>query len=339
MNKTDKKKDRPFVFVRCLTYNHEKYIEDALKGFVMQKTDFPFVVVIVNDASPDNTKSVIEKYITSVCSSNNIKHEQTEYAEIVSATPDNNPNGLLYVLNLYENHFQKKSHRPYYKQLSDKATYWAECDGDDYWIDPYKLQKQVDFMEAHPECSVTFHRCKHFSTYTNKWSDDGLDTYIINNEPTEITIPQFFKHWCTQPLTMMYRTEALDMSVAKKYKHFWDTYFIYHLLCAGKGYLLPFVGGVHIIQAKGMSGGLQSDVQRCEFELISADELHAVNHNVYTKKYWQDTVIWSWNTFEHFGEKQKLRGLILKEWRQFPCDMTGVIWIQTKRKIKNWMKK
>ena len=116
-------------------------------------------------------------------------------------------------------------------------------------------------------------------------------------------------------------------------------YFIYHLLCAGKGYLLPFVGGVHIIQAKGMSGGLQSEVQRCEFELISADELHAVNRNEYTKKYWQDTIIWSWNTFEHSGEKQKLRGLILKEWRQFPCDMTEVMWIQTKRKIKNWMKK
>lgn len=307
---TDKKKDRPFVFVRCLTYNHEKYIEDALKGFIMQKTDFPFLAVVIDDCSTDGTADIVRRY-------------EAQYPDIIKG---------IYLPHNFRSRGEDK--RPYYQEYVDKATYWAECEGDDYWTDPYKLQKQVDFLEAHPECSVTFHRCKHLNTYTNQWSDDGLEKYVINNEPTEISIPQFFKQWCTQPLTMMYRNKAFDISVAKKYNHFWDMYFIYHLLCVGKGYLLPFVGGVHIIQAKGMSGGLQNNIQRCEFELMSADELHAVNRNEFTKKYWQDTVIWSWNTFEHSGEKQKLRNFILKEWRMFPWDMTEVMWIQTKRKIK-----
>lgn len=337
---TDKKNDRPFVLVLCMTYNHEAYIEDALNGFVLQKTDFPFVVSIIDDASTDNNTSVIMDYLKRVvCDADEVNPKIEECGKVIDATPSNNPNCSLHVVFLSENHFGKRSKRPYYIQFEEKAKYIAMCEGDDYWTDPYKLQKQVDFMEAHLECSVSFHRCKHLNTYINQWSDDGLEKYIINNEPTEISIPQFFKHWCTQPLTMMYRRSSYDTSIRAKYNHFWDMYFIYHLLCAGKGYLLPFVGGVHIIQANGMSGGLQSDVQRCEFELISADELHAVNHNKYTKKYWQDTVIWSWNTFEHSGEKQKLRGLILKEWRQFPCDMTEVMWIQTKRMIKNWMKK
>lgn len=61
-NMIDKKKDRPFVFVRCLTYNHEKYIEDALKGFLMQKTDFPFLAVVIDDCSTDGTADIVRRY-------------------------------------------------------------------------------------------------------------------------------------------------------------------------------------------------------------------------------------------------------------------------------------
>lgn len=304
------------VSICVLSYNHEKYLRDCLDGIVMQKTSFPIEAWVHDDASTDSSADIIKEY-------------QQKYPDIIKP--------ILQKENQYSKLHGGILDTIVFPQCIGK--YIALCEGDDYWTDPYKLQKQVAFMEAHPECSVSFHRCKHLNTYTNQWSDDGLDKYIINNEPTEISIPQFFKHWCTQPLTMIYRRSSYDTSIRAKYKHFWDMYFIYHLLCAGKGYLLPFVGGVHIIQAKGMSGGLQSEVQRCEFELISADELHAVNHNKYTKKYWQDTVIWSWNTFEHSGEKQKLRGLILKEWRMFPWDMTEVMWIQTKRKIKSWLKK
>ena len=328
------------VAIRCMTFLHANYITDALNGFCMQQTEFPYVCMVVDDASTDGEQNVIREYIAEHFVVTETREIADGLGEYVIAKHKINANcDLVYVelsQNLYRERERKLSLIRFWQEM---AKYEALCEGDDYWTDPYKLQKQVDFMEAHPKCSVSFHRCKHLNTYMNKWSDDGLEKYIINNKPTEISIPQFFKHWCTQPLTMMYRRSSYDTSIRTKYNHFWDMYFIYHLLCAGKGYLLPFVGGVHIIQANGMSGGLQSEVQRCEFELISADELHAVNHNKYTKKYWQDTVIWSWNTFEHSGEKQKLRSFILKEWHMFPWDMTEVMWIQTKRKIKSWLKK
>lgn len=129
---TDKKKDRPFVFVRCLTYNHEKYIEDALKGFVMQKTDFPFLAVVIDDCSTDGTADIVRRY-------------EAQYPDIIKG---------IYLPYNFRSRGEDK--RPYYQEYVDKATYWAECEGDDYWTDPYKLQKQVDFMEANPEYGVCY---------------------------------------------------------------------------------------------------------------------------------------------------------------------------------------
>lgn len=129
---TDKKKDRPFVFVRCLTYNHEKYIEDALKGFVMQKTDFPFLAVVIDDCSTDGTADIVRRY-------------EAQYPDIIKG---------IYLPHNFRSRGEDK--RPYYQEYVDKATYWAECEGDDYWTDPYKLQKQVDFMEMNPECGLCY---------------------------------------------------------------------------------------------------------------------------------------------------------------------------------------
>ncbi len=202
---TDKKKDRPFVFVRCLTYNHEKYIEDALNGFAMQKTDFPFVVTIVNDASPDKTAEVIKNFILKNCNSEDISYEQTSYADIIMARPIANTNCLLYVLNLFENHFRKKTHRPYYKQFTDKANYWAECEGDDYWIDPYKLQKQVDYMEEHPDCTCYAHNSLLLKTATQQIA-------LFNKElfhAKDYELSEFLnKTWFTPTQSLLYRKEA-----------------------------------------------------------------------------------------------------------------------------------
>lgn len=151
---TDKKKERPFVFVRCMTFNHEAYIKDALNGFVMQQTNFPFVVAIVDDASTDNNARVIREYLQRVCDSDSIKSTIEEYGKVIDATPLDNPNCLLHVVLLNENHYLKKTKRPYYAQYEDAAKYVAMCEGDDYWTDPLKLQKQVDFMEANPEYSL-----------------------------------------------------------------------------------------------------------------------------------------------------------------------------------------
>lgn len=131
--------DQVMVSVFCLTYNHEKYIEGALEGFVNQKTNFKFEVFVHDDASTDGTAAIIREY-------------EQKY-------PD-----LFTVIYQTENQFQKNFHVP--RELlvpMARGKYFAWCEGDDYWTDPYKLQKQFDFMESHPEYSLCLHRAlKHW---------------------------------------------------------------------------------------------------------------------------------------------------------------------------------
>lgn len=115
------------VCIYCMTYNHEKYLADALEGFVMQKTNFPFIAVVIDDFSTDGTADILRKY-------------EAKYPDIIKA------------VYLQENYYsQRKSKRPFLEPYDSQAKYIAMCEGDDYWTDPYKLQKQVDFLEAHED--------------------------------------------------------------------------------------------------------------------------------------------------------------------------------------------
>ena len=136
------------VLIRCFTYNHEQYIEDALKGFIIQKTNFPFVAVIVDDASTDNTANIIRRY-------------EAEYPDIIKG------------IYLKENHYsQKKKKAPYLESWRNKCKYEAVCEGDDYWFDPFKLQKQIDFLESNSNYVLS---------YTNKIVVNSSNKRIIVN--------------------------------------------------------------------------------------------------------------------------------------------------------------
>ncbi len=122
--------DSPMVSIICNAYNHDKYIRSALDGFVMQKTNFPFLVLIHDDASTDKTADIIKEY-------------ESKYPDIIKP---------IYQT---ENQYHKKDgtiRRLQAERL--KTKYVAICEGDDYWTDPLKLQKQFDFMEANPEYTL-----------------------------------------------------------------------------------------------------------------------------------------------------------------------------------------
>ena len=112
-------------------YNHEKYIEDALKGVVSQKTNFNFRLLIGEDFSTDNSRQIIENY-------------RNSYPSIIF------PSYRERNLGAHENS----------KLLFAQATskYIAICEGDDYWTGIYKIQTQVDFLEANPDFAICFHR-------------------------------------------------------------------------------------------------------------------------------------------------------------------------------------
>jgi glycosyltransferase involved in cell wall biosynthesis len=128
MNRTE-----PLLSIICPTYNQEKFIAQTLDGFVMQKTEYPFEIIVHDDASTDNTPNISREY-------------ELKF-------PD-------FFKNIYqiENQFSKAIMSVTKITFSAaRGKYLVLCEGDDYWTDPYKIQKQISFLETHPEYVGCFH--------------------------------------------------------------------------------------------------------------------------------------------------------------------------------------
>ena len=154
------------VSVLCLAYNHEKYIRQTLDGFVMQKTNFRFEIIVHDDASTDTTADIIREYAQ-------------RYPALIRS-----------VLQSVNQHSQKISIWKNHVNHLIKGRYVALCEGDDFWTDPLKLQKQFDAMEANPECSMCVHRIRQVA-------EDGTDTGTFrpswDMEACRLDVPGFLK--------------------------------------------------------------------------------------------------------------------------------------------------
>ncbi len=126
------KSEFPVVSICCITYNHAKYIKSALDGFLKQHTDFDYEILIHDDCSTDGTTEIIK-----------------DYAE---RYPD-----IIFPLYEDENQWVKgRRGNLEFNYPRARGKYIALCEGDDYWIDEYKLQKQVEYLENHPECGLCY---------------------------------------------------------------------------------------------------------------------------------------------------------------------------------------
>lgn len=161
------KKSNFKVCVRCFTFNQAKYITETMDGFCKQKTKFPFVCCIVDDASTDGEQLVITQYMEEnfnfIDTDISYKRE-TDYANIIYARHKTNNNCIFAVLLLKENLYSKKEgykKMQYISEWRDNVEYEALCEGDDYWIESSKLQKQVDFLENNHDyaCCLTRYIC------------------------------------------------------------------------------------------------------------------------------------------------------------------------------------
>ncbi|WP_214225534.1 glycosyltransferase [Pedobacter sp. B4-66] len=177
------------VSICCTTYNHEKYIAQAIEGFLMQKTTFAFEILIGEDWSTDNTRQIVETYQK--------KHPQL--IKILSGKTNIGSGGNL--INVINN---------------AKGKYYAFCDGDDFWIDAHKLQKQVDFLEL----NQNFVACSHYSKVID---DKDETTYVAKNlVPLEYTYDDLLMDRKGET-----RTASLMFKATKEFENLGETNWFY----------------------------------------------------------------------------------------------------------------
>lgn len=187
MNKTNNI-EAPLVSIRCITYNHEKYIRDALEGFIMQKTNFKFEAIVHDDASTDNTAAIIREYAE-------------KYPNIIKPIFET------------ENQYSKKDGslaRIMNEAIHPNAKYVAFCEGDDYWTDPNKLQLQVEFMERHSECTLTYHACK------NILEEKDKEYYLMGETVNESYQKEELLEYPFQTATILIKKEVLFSELYKR---------------------------------------------------------------------------------------------------------------------------
>ena len=210
----------PKLSVILITYNHEKYIEKALDSVLSQVTDFPFEIVIGDDCSPDDTKNIIREY-------------RDKYPDIIRIVHREKNTGRP-TLNVYET------------TMKCRGDYLAYLEGDDYWTDSDKLQKQMDFLNEHPEYIACTHSHKMIDDNGNDITDPEIlkisDMYKWSGE---FTMDDFEKsgfwpgHYASVVSKNIYKNKKHDYTILYKSHDFVDDgQILSFLLMEGKIYRL-----------------------------------------------------------------------------------------------------
>lgn len=182
------------VMVQCITYNQSKYIEDTLKGFAMQQTNFPFVCCIYDDASTDGEQEVLKRWIENHCNSESVESYDHPLTIILMASDKDNPN-CIYAIHLQKvNTWGKPEKQEMMSHWEKRCEYIALCEGDDYWIDPLKLQKQVDFLDENPGYVMVYTNAKKYYQREDRlveWNygqqDNSYESLLLHNPVPTLT--------------------------------------------------------------------------------------------------------------------------------------------------------
>ena len=246
------------VLVFCATYNQSKYIEDTLNGFAMQKTNFPYVCLVMDDCSTEGEQDVIISWLKSNCDIAKAQYVELEDSNVILVYHKENENCSFAIYLLKRNLRGKPLKQLLISPWRQRCKYEALCEGDDYWTDAYKLQFQYDFLESHPDYVFCCHRFKIYEQNRSRYLKEYGYNYYRDNENLEITVEIMTKTWVTQILTTMYRIEAdrIVEESLKKYTAPRDWHYFYYWLKVGKGISLNREMGVY----RWNNGGIASSL-------------------------------------------------------------------------------
>jgi len=219
----------PVVSIICDSYNHEPYIRRCIEGFLMQKTDFPFEILIHDDASTDKSAEIIKEY-------------EVKFPALIKPMYQR------------ENQCSKGVHLWASIQFPRvNGKYIAICEGDDYWTDPLKLQKQVDYMEAHPDCSLSFH-----NAMVHWYDGSNPDRLFWNIEERDYSGRELVKNWIAPTASFLFRGNLWQgfADFQKEYPSIYACDFLLLVHCARNGVVHGFDD---VMSVYGKHGGSWSD--------------------------------------------------------------------------------
>ena len=177
--------EQPLVSICCITYNQVQYIRRCLEGLLIQKTSFPFEIIINDDCSTDGTAEVIKEYAS--------QHPH-----------------LIFPIYHAENEYSKGVRGMFATFCFPKARgkYIAMCEGDDYWTDPLKLQHQVDFMESHPDYSLCFHNAMILNERVEV--KERIHSFCYFKGDQTISTERLIEDWCIPTASILFRKSSYD---------------------------------------------------------------------------------------------------------------------------------
>lgn len=245
--------DIPLVSISCITFNHAPYLRECFDGFLMQQTDFQFEVVVHDDASTDGTREVIEEY-TAKYPNIFVPMYQTE--------------------NQYSQGVRGMMARFNFPRC--KGKYIALCEGDDYWTDPLKLQKQVDFLESNPDYII--HSAK------AQILEDGVFEKFIGNPLLKNTykLEDFIAKNNLITCTVLFKNVKFDFNKFKNVT--FGDWLLYVLLLQNNSTKLAYASDeVYSIYRVHKGGVMQTLLKKQDNMLAHLNQINIINKIVPTK--------------------------------------------------------
>ncbi len=275
------------VSVCLITYNHEQYIAEALDNILLQQTDFPFEIIIGEDCSTDDTRKICAHY-------------QNLHPDKITLLPSEKNLGMM-------NNFIRTF-------LSCRGSYIAFTEGDDFWTDRKKLQKQFDFLENYPDYSTCFHNVKMVFT---KNQSKGERSYHSSLEKNIFITEDLLSQWFIPSTSVMIRTyKDFVLPDWFRYCKSGDIPFILLMSLKGPIKYLNEIMGVYRVHDTGISG----------------------THNGYYKIIGMIFIYENFNIFTNFRFQKKINEAIIYEinyhlpyeWKKLEADKPVVLEPQSK---------
>ena len=251
--------NNPVVSIICLTYNQEEFVRDCLDGFLAQKTDFPIEILIYDDASTDSTPEIIREYA----------EKRPDVFKPTFYTTNNYSQGLGFV-GLYTG----------IKEARGK--YVAYCEGDDYWTDPCKLQKQVAFLDANPQFAICAHETsiRDNSDSYRVFRDLHKDSFVPLNKDT-YTFEDALAGNLFHVSSMMYRNKGLCLPSWISRVSACDMVLFKMLAREGDIYVIPDIMSVYRDHSDSLTNSSNEYSSAIRFYELSIKVLRLLN------RYWE----------------------------------------------------